>query len=106
VAKGYIIARVTVHDDAAYMEYAKRARVVMAEYGAKILVLGGRNESLQGEARQRNVVLEFESFDQAKAYYNSPGYQAAREFRVADGVSEGEFLLIEGFDGPQPGEAH
>jgi uncharacterized protein (DUF1330 family) len=106
MAKGYIIARVTVDDNDAYTEYAKRARVVMEEYGARILVLGGQNESLQGEARPRNVVLEFESFDQAKAYYHSPGYQAAREFRVADGVSEGEFLLIEGFDGPQPGEAH
>ena len=106
MAKGYIIARVTVHDDDAYLEYAKRARVVMAQYGAKILVLGGRNEALQGVARQRNVVLEFDSYEQAEAYYTSPGYQAAREFRVADGVSDGEFLLIEGFDGPQPGEAH
>ena len=106
MAKGYIIARVTVHDNDAYMEYAKRARKVMEEYGAKILVLGGEKESLQGEARDRNVVLEFESYEKAKAYYNSPGYQAAREFRIADGVSEGEFLVIEGFDGPQPGEAH
>ena len=106
MAKGYIIARVTVDDNDAYMEYAKRARVVMAEYGAKILVLGGQSESLQGEKRDRNVVLEFESFDKAKAYYNSDGYQAAREHRIAPGVSEGEFLLIEGFDGPQPGEAH
>jgi uncharacterized protein (DUF1330 family) len=106
MAKGYIIARVTVDDNDAYMEYAKRARVVMAEYGAKILVLGGESEALQGEARPRNVVLEFESYEKAKAYYNSPGYQAAREFRIAPGVSIGEFLVIEGFDGPQPGEAH
>lgn len=106
MAKGYIIARVTVNDNDAYMEYAKRARKVMEEYGAKILVLGGQAESLQGDKRDRNVVLEFESFDKAKAYYNSEGYQAAREHRIAPGVSEGEFLLIEGFDGPQPGEAH
>jgi len=106
MAKGYIIARVDVVDDAAYMEYAKRARVVMAEHGARILVLGGRSEALQGERRTRNVVLEFPSFEQAKAYYESDGYQAAREFRVADGVSEGEFLLVEGFEGPQPGDPH
>jgi uncharacterized protein (DUF1330 family) len=106
MAKGYIIARVTVNDDDAYMEYAKRARVEMAKHGARILVLGGRNEALQGEARPRNVVLEFPSYEAAKGYYESEGYQAARAFRTADGVSEGEFLLIEGFDGPQPGEAH
>ena len=106
MAKGYIIARVTVHDNDAYMEYAKRARVAMAEHGARILVLGGKHESLDGEARPRNVVLEFDSYDTAKAYFESPGYQEARTFRKADGVSEGEFLLVEGFDGPQPGEAH
>ena len=32
MAKGYIIARVTVDDNDAYMEYAKRARVVMEEF--------------------------------------------------------------------------
>lgn len=106
MAKGYIIARVTVNDDEAYMRYAKAAREEMAKRGVKILVLGGKKESLQGEARDRNVVLEFESYDAAKAYYESEGYQAARVNRIAPGVSEGEFLLIEGFDGPQPGEAH
>ena len=106
MAKGYIIARVTVDDNDAYMEYAKRARAVMAEYGARILVLGGRHEALQGEARPRNVVLEFDSYERARAYYDSPGYQEARAFRTADGVSVGEFLVVEGFDGPQPGESH
>lgn len=106
MAKGYIIARVTVNDDEAYMRYAKAAREEMAKRGAKILVLGGKKRALQGEARDRNVVLEFESYEKAEAYYESEGYQAARTHRVAPGVSEGEFLLIEGFDGPQPGEAH
>jgi uncharacterized protein (DUF1330 family) len=104
--KGYIVARMTVHDADAYMTYAKGARVAMAKYGARILALAGQTEPLLGEARERNVILEFESFEQAKAYYNSPEYQAAREFRIADGVSEGEIIAIEGFDGPQPGEAH
>lgn len=104
--KGYIIARMTVTDPDAYMEYAKRARIAMAKYGARILVLAGANEALQGEARDRNVILEFESFDRAKEYYASPEYQEAKEFRTAAGVSHGEILAIEGYDGPQPGEAH
>lgn len=78
----------------------------MAKYGARILVLAGANEALQGEARDRNVILEFESFDRAKEYYASPEYQEAKEFRTAAGVSHGEILAIEGYDGPQPGEAH
>jgi uncharacterized protein (DUF1330 family) len=106
MAKGYIVARITVHDADAYMNYAKGARIAMQKYGARILALAGETVALQGQARERNVILEFESIEQAKAYYNSPEYQAAREHRIADGVSEGEIVAIAGFDGPQPGEAH
>ena len=100
--KGYIIARVTVDDNDAYMRYAQAASVAMKKYGARILARGGKYEPLDGVARPRNVILEFESYDQAKAYFNSPEYQAAREHRV--GGSTGEFVLVEGFDGPQPHE--
>jgi uncharacterized protein (DUF1330 family) len=102
MAKGYIIARVTVEDDESYMRYAHAAAVAMKKYGAHVLARGGRYEPLDGEARPRNVILEFESYDQAKAYFNSPEYQAARAHRL--GKSVGEFVLVEGFDGPQPQE--
>ncbi|MFO1147129.1 MAG: DUF1330 domain-containing protein [Alsobacter sp.] len=100
MAKGYIIARVTVDDPDAYAVYAKGAFAAMKIYGARILARGGRSEALEGPARQRNVILEFESYDQAKAYFNSPEYQAARQHRVNG--SSGEFVLVEGFDGEQP----
>ena len=100
--KGYIIARVTVDDNDAYMRYAQGASVAMKKYGARILARGGKYEALDGEARPRNVILEFESYDQAKAYFESPEYQAARAHRM--GKSIGEFVLVEGFDGPQPDE--
>lgn len=102
MAKGYIIARVTVDDNDAYMRYAQAAAVAMKKYGARILARGGKYEALDGEARPRNVILEFESYDKAKAYFNSPEYQAARAHRL--GKSIGEFVLVEGFDGPQPDE--
>jgi uncharacterized protein (DUF1330 family) len=98
--KGYIIARVTVDDPESYAAYAKGAFGAMQKYGARILARGGRHEALEGEARARNVILEFESFDRAREYFNSPEYQAARQHRV--GGSTGEFVLVEGFDGEQP----
>lgn len=106
MAKGYIVARMTVNDADAYMNYAKGARVAMAKYGARILALAGETEPLQGTARERNVILEFDSLEQAKAYYHSPEYQAAREHRVAAGVSEGEIIAMAGFEGPQPADTH
>ncbi len=98
--KGYIIARVTVNDPDAYAHYAKGAYAAMQKHGARILARGGRSEALEGEARARNVILEFESYEKAKAYFNSPEYQDARKHR--EGGSIGEFVLVEGYEGPQP----
>ncbi len=92
--KGYVIARVTVNDATAYAEYAKLSTEAIRKYGGKPLVRGGRHEAVQGEARPRNVVLEFESYDRALEFYKSPEYSAARAVRTP--VSEGEFVVVEG----------
>lgn len=92
--KAYIIARVTITDPEAYARYADSARVAMARHGATILARGGRVEALEGEARARNVILEFPSMDAALAYWNSPEYQAARAHRL--GAAEIELCAVEG----------
>jgi uncharacterized protein (DUF1330 family) len=94
--KAYLIARITVTNPDAYAEYAKGATAAMRQYGARPLVRGGAYEALEGEARPRNVVIEFDSMEHAKRYYYSPEYQAAKAKR--DGACEGEFLLVEGAD--------
>ena len=55
---------------------------------------GGRYESPEGPARERHVVLEFESYDQALACYHSPEYQAALKLRQA--FAESELVIVEG----------
>lgn len=96
MAKGYIIVRMTVTDPETYAVYAEMASAAMRLHGAKPLVRGGRSEALEGEARPRNVVLEFESYDAARAYYLSPEYQAAKAKRLPAGI--GEVVLVEGAD--------
>lgn len=98
--KAYIIARVTVDDTASYAEYAKGAFAAMQKYGARILARGGRAEALEGDIRPRNVILEFESYEQAKRYFQSPEYQAARKHR--EGGSKGDFIVVEAYEGDQP----
>ena len=94
MAKGYIVARVTVTDPEAYANYAKGAGEAMKLHGAHVLARGGKHEALEGEARGRNVIIEFDSFEKAKAYFNSPEYQAARKHR--NGAAMGEFVVVEG----------
>jgi uncharacterized protein (DUF1330 family) len=99
--KGYWIARVDVSDPEAYKKYVAANAAAFAKYGARFLVRGGRFEAKEGTARARNVVIEFPSYEAALACYDSPEYAAALELRRA--ASEADMLVIEGYDGPQPG---
>lgn len=92
--KGYWIARVTVTDPDRYQGYAGMAPEAFRKYNGRILARGGRFEQLEGEGRPRNVVIEFDSFEQALACYRSPEYQAARARR--QGAGEAEIVIVEG----------
>ena len=92
--KGYVISRVDIHDPAAYARYAEGATAAIRQHGGKPLARGGKFEALEGAARQRNVVLEFESYEAARAWYHSAEYQAAKALR--EGAATMEMVLVEG----------
>jgi uncharacterized protein (DUF1330 family) len=92
--KGYVISRVDISNPDAYARYAAAATRAIAEHGGKPLARGGRSEALEGKARARNVVLEFESYDAARGYFDSERYQAARALR--EGAADIEMVLVEG----------
>lgn len=79
--KTFWITRAEVTDAEAYKRYAEAASPAIAKHGGVYLARGGKSERLEGDARPRNVVIQFPDFESAKACYNSPEYQAARENR-------------------------
>lgn len=97
MAKGYWVAHVDVDDMEAYKNYIAANAAPFAEYGAKFLVRGGERTDVEGQARARTVVIEFPSYEQALACYESEGYQAAKALR--DPVSVGDLVIIQGYDG-------
>ncbi len=92
--KGYWIARLDVHNQERYHEYVEAATPAYKEYGAKFLVRGGVIIADEGGSRSRNVVIEFETVEAARACYESDTYAAARKIRQE--LSEGELIVIEG----------
>lgn len=94
--KGYWIGHVDVKDAERYPEYLKAAQPAYEKYGARFIVRGGKYDGVEGNARERHVVVEFESYDQAVACYRSPEYQAAAKIRREN--SEGEILIVEGVE--------
>jgi uncharacterized protein (DUF1330 family) len=101
LAKGYWIVRIDVSDPEVYGRYVKANAEPLGRFGAKFLVRGGKYEAVEGNARARNVVVEFPSFQAALDCFKDPAYQAAKAIR--DPVTEAEVVVIEGYDGPQPG---
>ena len=65
MAKAYWVARVDVSDPDAYKKYIEANAEAFRAYGARFIVRGGRFECKEGAARQRNVVIEFDSYEKA-----------------------------------------
>ena len=92
--KGYWIAHVTVRDAERYKDYVATAKPAFERFGARFLARGGAYETLEGEDRARNVVIEFPSLQAARDCYHSPEYQAAKAIRQQ--VADANMVIVEG----------
>lgn len=92
--KGYIIGHVTISDPEAYKAYGARNDELLPQFGGRFLVRGGASETLEGDMKSRHVILEFDSYDAAEKFYNSPEYQENMKIRLAN--STGDIVLVEG----------
>jgi len=93
--KGYWIAQVEVTDPDQYQIYVKGSAAAFSKYNANILVRGGDVEHLEGvNGRPRNVVIEFDSMQQALDCYHSEEYQSAKVHRENAGIAD--IMIVEG----------
>ncbi len=74
--KGYLIANYDITGSVeAYQKYAKLIFPTLSKYGGK-LIIGDRDPiRTEGTSRLATVVIEFESVESAKTWYDSPEYQ-------------------------------
>lgn len=94
MTKAYWIVRVSVQNADNYPAYLAAAKPVFDKFGAKFLVRGGQHEVMEGGARDRNVVVEFEDYATAVACYQSPDYQKAKRIRNAN--AQADFIIAHG----------
>ena len=91
----YIIVEVEVKDPVKYEDYKKLTPGSLEAYGGKFIVRGGKAELIEGEKEpERIVILEFESSEKAKAWWNSPEYSEAKKLRHA--TANSRMILVEG----------
>ena len=95
MSSAYIIANVTVTNPEQYEAYKKLSTIAMQTHGAEICVRGGAVDVLEGDwSPDRLVMLKFTSMAQAKAFYDSAEYGAAK--RAREGAATMRMLVVAG----------
>ena len=98
--RGYVVITAAIRDQAAYAAYAEKAGRTLMQYGGKPLVVDDAPQAIEGRWHgTRTIVLEFESVDAARKWYNSREYQAIVGERHA--CSEGNAAIVAGFEMPK-----
>jgi uncharacterized protein (DUF1330 family) len=80
-----IFIRDKTRDAAEISAYKKLAGPSFEGHAVHRLALGGRHEVLEGPAAEAALLLEFPTFEDAKAWYQSPAYQEASKLRHQGG---------------------
>jgi uncharacterized protein (DUF1330 family) len=92
---GYWIVRSTASQDKeAAEEYARLWNEISPRYGAKVIVSRGSHETMEGEDRPRNLIIEFPTYQDALDCYKDPDYTAAIEF--VKKAFDRELVIIDG----------
>lgn len=82
MAKGYVILTEAINDPEGMKAYGKTATAAMG--GATILAVDTAPKVIEGAWHgDQTVVLEFESVDAARRWYESEAYQKAAKLRQA-----------------------
>jgi uncharacterized protein (DUF1330 family) len=92
--KGYVILTEEIKDPAGMVEYGKLAMQAMA--GATIVAVDQKPQVIEGSWHgSQTVVLEFESVEAARAWYESEAYQKAATVRQT--AADCNAVIVSGF---------
>jgi uncharacterized protein (DUF1330 family) len=96
---GYLLANVKhVHDPKRFSEYSAQTPELIASHGGRYLVRGGEVDPVEVSGPiGRVVVVEFPTFDAAKAYYHGDEYRRLTAIRQS--AADADLLLVDGYAG-------
>jgi uncharacterized protein (DUF1330 family) len=91
---GYFIANYTITNPDRYQDYLAAVGPTLTAHGAERIVVDRGCDLLEGSAGQVTVVLRFATKAAARAWYESPQYQAIKHLRTDS--AEGIAVITEG----------
>ncbi len=94
----YMVVRADIKDPERYKDYTAKTPALIEKHGGRFLVRGGSVETLEGrEENRRVVIVEFESVEKARVFYQSPEYQEL--VKISSEAGDRELILVDGFAG-------
>ena len=92
---GYWIVRGgETRDTKALQEYGKLWPAIAAQFGAELLAGKGRCETTEGPQFARQLIVRFDSYEQALACYHSAEYVPLKKLALQ--ASDRELIIVEG----------
>jgi uncharacterized protein (DUF1330 family) len=99
--KAYVIFTEDIHDREGMRHYSKASTPSVVSSGARVLCVDANPLVLEGEWHgTRTVMLEFDSVEDARAWYESEEYQKVKPLRQAASNSNG--VILSGITAPPP----
>lgn len=91
----YFVFDARIHDPEGMKPYLAKVEGTYKAFGGRRIVAGGALETHEGDAPiGRIVILQFPSMAEARAWHDSPAYQAIVGYRLAS--AESRAYLVEG----------
>ncbi|MDJ1017104.1 MAG: DUF1330 domain-containing protein [Paracoccaceae bacterium] len=92
--KGYLIAHIRVRDKEAFEEFKSLSGAAIKAHGGNVLVRNPAPDHREGAAEGLAIVIEFESYEAARTFYESEAYTEARAVR--ERISDTDLILVDG----------
>lgn len=92
-----VFIRERTRDPSEFENYRQKAPAAMPGHAITPRAAFGRHEVLEGPDVEGVAILEFPSFEEAKAWYDSPAYREARAHRLR--AADYRAVIVEGVEG-------
>jgi uncharacterized protein (DUF1330 family) len=97
MTKAYVLVTELIRDPAVYQTYAEGARRTIQQSNGRVLVSDKNPAVVEGQWHgSKTVILEFDSEEAARSWYDSPEYQAIVGLRHAS--TESNAVILHGIE--------
>lgn len=91
----FVVAEIDVSKPEAYAkEYAPKAQALIKKHGGRLLAASSKVTMIEGQPAKRVAVLQWESMEKVKAYFNSAEYKENR--KIGNKYAKFRLMAVEG----------